>query len=401
MRRRWSQGTALGAVFLIILFLVLFGFTLANIATFDLRVVDKQDERHLAFEAAQAGLSRAAAALAENPRFGQSNEVLTESLSDGSRYRVTFDNSETQEWSVNNLEGLTGASGFGGRAVPPHHASIFALGTSPRGDVVVLEALYRLEALPYAVAGTGEVTANTTQILGAYTAADSSGGLTVAGHVYSGSSVADSTEFAGLSSISGDLRSVGGIVTSGGTSVGGDIDPYRSPDALPDFNIDSFDNSSAPGTTVLPSGPLLAPVLSGNVYINGDSTLLGAATLNNATVFVNGDLTMNTLALLGRGTFFVKGETRFLTGVNLTGSNKLTLFSQGVFLTHGDFHGGPALVVLGAIYANDLVNSSEGNVNLQLGSIITHVAEFTSFASFWLALGGEAKPLQVYWSQVR
>ena len=51
-----NHGAALASTLLIILFLTLFAFTLANLATFDLRTSSRNAQKQMAFEAAQAGL---------------------------------------------------------------------------------------------------------------------------------------------------------------------------------------------------------------------------------------------------------------------------------------------------------------------------------------------------------
>jgi hypothetical protein len=57
-----------------------------------------------------------------------------------------------------------------------------------------------------------------------------------------------------------------------------------------------------------------------------------------------------------------------------------------------------ALVVTGAIYAQGdvLINGALGITN-----IIVHDEGQTAFASFWLAMGGGAEPVLVYWNQLR
>jgi hypothetical protein len=75
-------------------------------------------------------------------------------------------------------------------------------------------------------------------------------------------------------------------------------------------------------------------------------------------------------------------------------------------MTQGNFRSNLILNVDGAVYANGLGLPTGGGGNVQMNGLVglnrvTHVSEFTAFASYWLAMGGEAEPVQVYWNQVR
>ncbi len=439
VRGLWPRprGGALASTFLIVALLILFGFMLAEVAVFDLRSVNRQVERQKAFQAAESGLHRAMVVLSVNPLAGRDGEVFEETLADGSSYSVRFGESSTEPLSVNNLDSFEGRTGaYLGRVVPPHHALLFAEGTSPAGESVLLESLMRVEALPYAVAGTSKVAANSLQVFGAYTgeaaqqaALDNPSAESLrAGHIYGGSGAPDSVGLQGISNVTGDVRTVGGAALSGLTNVRGEVRTGRAPDRLPDFDIERFDNQDVPGVQILSGGPQLLGVLSGPVYIDGSVDFVGALLLLDATVYVanGGDFVVRG-ALAGRGTVFVTGETVIGLGANFTGNSRIAIFSegdltigeilgglipielpvglpglfQGVLMTHGNFKGPPLLIVLGSIYANSPADPTKGNVELGLGSIVAHVSEYTAFASFWLALGGEAEAVQVYWSQLR
>jgi hypothetical protein len=414
--RGQREGSALGGTLLVVVLLFVFGLTLANLATFDLRLVNRTGERQMAREAAEAGLNHVTALIGGNPRLGTSNEVYQATLPNGSSYRISFD-SDDPDWSLNNLASLTMAPRGADRNVPPNHALIFAEGRSRGGEVALIESLIRLEALPYAIAGSGKVRSNLAALVsGAYTGDQAQAGdANLPGSVYSGSDASDSTRLGLGSRVSGDLHSVGGAVLTGAV-VEGDVETEHDVEQLPNLDIEDFNTSTVPGVQVLSGGllglPLAPLVLSGPVYIEGDTTFV-AVTMNNATIFVNdGDLTV--LALLGTGAIFVDGRTTFMAAIEFTGADRITLFSdgditvgllgvfRGVLLTNGNFTANGLLTVFGAIYANNPGNPSLGNVSLNgLLSIVHHVEEYTAFASFWLALGGQAEPVQVYWNQLR
>jgi hypothetical protein len=415
MKRR---GSALGGTLLVMVLLFLFGLTLADLATVDLRLVNQAGQRQLAREAAEAGLNRVIALIGQDPTVGQAEEVFEETLPQGGSYRITF-HPEHPHWSLNNLSNLNSAARGSDRTVPPNHCLIFAEGRSPSGEVALLESLVRLEALPYAVAGSQTVRsglAGPVVVAGARTAQQAADGEWARlGSTYSGSSAADSTRFPAGSQVTGDVHAVGGAQVSG-VNIGGELETGHDPVQLPNLTLSDFNTEAIPGCYLLPGGllgtvvlPLLLP--PGPVYIDGDATFV-AVNLNDSTVYVDGNLQV--VAMLGRGAVFVNGSTTFLANITLTGSDRITLFSedditvalagifQGVLYTHGNFTSGAMLLVRGAIYANNLTDPSKGHVELNgLNNTIVHVDEYTAFASYWLALGGDARPVQVYWNQLR
>lgn len=410
--RSHSRGSALGSTFLIILFLVIFALTLTNLATFDLRTVTRQAEQQLAFSAAETGLETVIAEMAQNPEVGQSGEDLSQTLPDGSSYNITFDSSASSLYSVNNFgEVSSGTPGALGRSIPPLHAHLIAEGVSPQGEVAQIECLIRLEAVPYAVAGTGQVRLSNTFVAGSETLAEAST-PTLTGSVYSGRSGPSSTRLQGATQVTGDARAVGGITVAPLAGVAGDIDDNHAPESLPNLNVTDFDNGTTPGVTVHAGGLQPTLILSGQHYFDGPTTF-AATTLADATVYVNGDLTVAG-TMVGRGTLFVDGETTFVQTINLTGSSRLTLFSadninillpsviQGVLYTHGNVNTGPLLplTVFGAVYAVATPSTpGGGNVSLGTGSTVVHVTESTAFASTFLARNGGANPIRVFWSQ--
>jgi outer membrane protein assembly factor BamB len=157
---------------------------------------------------------------------------------------------------------------------------------------------------------------------------------------------------------------------------------------------------------------VVAPLLTGQVYFDQSTTLTGATVLADATVYVNGDLTVAG-TVVGNGTVFVDGDTTFLQAVNVTGTSRITLFSQGditfvlpsvfqgVLYSHGNVNSVIALLVSGAVYAVNETDTSKGNVTLGPGSLVVHVQELTTFANYYLGLGGQAEPAIVYWHKIR
>lgn len=409
-----ARGGALASTLIVILFLTVFGLTLVNLSTFDLRTSSRNNQREAAFNAAETGLETVIGELSLDPRTGKMGETFSDTLADGSSYTVTFDTTSGLPYSVNNLDDLTsGESGYNGRTVPPLHALLFARGVSSQGEEAVVECLIRLEGLPYAVAGTGRVTLNNVGVWGSQRLSEA-GAPTLSGNTYSGALGPDSTRLLGLTRVSGDARSAGGISVLAPAAVNGEVEPDHEPENLPDLVITDFRNDGTPGVSLRIGAITLDPLLTGQVYFDSDTILTGASILNDATVFVNGDLTVAG-TLIGTGTLFVTGETSFLNAIDLGGTNRVTLFSQGdinialasvfqgVLYTHGNINTGPLLAttIFGAAYAVNYSDPSKGNVNLGSGSNVVHVSELTAFASSYLGRSGEANALRVYWSRVK
>lgn len=410
---RKSRGGALPSTLIVILLLTVFGLTLVNLAALDLHSSTRVNQKEMAFNAAETGLETVIAELSLDPTVGKSNQVFQETLADGSSYRVSFDGTSADTpYCVNNLDGLTGITGFMGRTVPPLHASLFARGVAPNGEESTVECLIRLEGLPYAVAGTGKVKLASTTVAGTQRLSQA-GAPTLSGNVYSGATGSGSTTLSGLTTVSGDARSAGGISVLAPATVVGDQEPDHDPENLPDLVLTDFRNDGTPGVSLQIGGLTVAPVLTGNVYFNGDTTLTGLTTMVDATIYVNGNLTVLG-SIVGNGTFFVDGKTSFLQAVNLTGTSRVTLFSQddinialpsifqGVLYTHGNVNTGPLLAttVFGAVYAVNYLDPSKGNVNLGPGSTVVHVSELTAFASSFLGRSGEANALRTYWCRL-
>jgi hypothetical protein len=289
------------------------------LATFDLRVVNRTGERMAAREAAEAGINHVMALICEDPTVGTNDEVFNQTFPDGSSYHITFDNGDT-DWSLNNLASLSQNPGGRARQVPPNHCLIFAEGRSKAGETALVESLFRLEALPYAVAANNKFrTSLLTQVK-----ADPSGGASSKANTYSGSLDPDSTRLGLGTSIEGEVHSAGGAIVTGASTQG--VKTNHDPVQIPNLNITDFDTSGISGVDTRTGGLLNGLVLTGPVYVDGDADF-ALVTLSNATVYVDGDLTVSA-ALLGTGAIFVNGKTTFTAAVTMAGANRITLFSE-------------------------------------------------------------------------
>lgn len=403
-----SRGNALGGTLVVTILLFLFGLTLANLATFNLRAVGKSGQRQVALQAAEAGLNEVAILLSQNPQLGTKPHLsgdpdfdrrleFEKTFTDGSGYRLTFDATQA-DWSYNNLGSFSSSPGPLGRTVPPGHALLLCEGWAPhKTRTVMLESLVRLEAFPYAVAGAGDILLVDSTVRGVgVTQSEKTGNLYGGGKVELSRSV-----------VEGDVVHVGALVRSSTTISGRTT--TSSQQTLPDFDLSEFDTSNIPGHITMTAFEAEKQTLFKDqaVFITGDVELgsrrangtkitspLGAilgllagpvdlvtgpllglslqeiisitnrpeVRLENAAIYVDGDLTGNRIN--GTGAFFVKGEAKFINSRIASAANdRLTLFAEesihligrtyfgGVMLTHGDVVIDGMVDVRGAIFA--------------------------------------------------
>lgn len=411
-----ERGSALGTSLLLILFFVVFALTLINISTFDLRTVNRNGQKQLAFGAAQAGIDRAIAELTGDPRTGLAKEVFTAVQSDGSRYTVSFDSDGSGPWCVNNLANFGTAVGFSGRTVPPQHASLFAIGVSPTGETSTVECLIRLEGLPFAVAGTQTTTLNTARVVGIDKLSDVDGllnglatgllgnvasgivgglldnaignlitntvnpvigaitGGSQRADIYSGSGAADSTTLTSTS-VTGNLRSVGGfrdIPGILGNHIAEEVLTYDDPYTLPDIRISDFNTQSTPGTL------FLTPVQArqrASLSVGGLTTALGGIL----------DLTGGLIGVPGLGGVAsslnlddINPSAKFSGSIYIDGDLDLSLLDvmimdRATIYVNGNFSAG-VLMGTGAIFVN---GKTDLNLALPLNGSSDRIAIFS------------------------
>lgn len=414
------RGAALLSGLLVIALLMIFSLTIVNLASFHYRSVQHQQALLEAREAAQTGLSETVRRLSTDPTF---TADIRGSIGSSS-YSVSFQPGGAP-WSSNNLGGFTAVPGWSGRSVPAHCALILARGQSRGGDQRTVEAVVHLEALPFPVESSGQISGTNVLVGGAASlAAYQTSGSTLKASVYSGSSEANSIQIQGTSQISGDVRTLGQAVLGPLVSVGGQVLNHSSSMTIPDLNISHFDNSGTPGVTVIASGNYDAvtnPVggvpglhrFTGSVYIDGPIHLTGPVQLNQASIFVanQGDFSVDAGALLGQGSMFVTGKTTFPAGSVLQNNSQIAVFSdkdleissggffQGVLYSHAKIKTGAGIKVMGAVIGKG-GGGGRGDLDLATGGQIIHLPEYTSFASYWLARDGGAPMKLLYWGEL-
>ncbi len=442
MKKTRQRGNALGGTLLVTVLLFLFGLTLANLATFNLRTVDRASHQQEALEAAEAGLNEVAILLSRNPQLGTDPTLsgdpdfdtrldFEKTLANGSHYKVTFDRDQPN-WSYNNLVSFSSTPAGAGRTVPPGHALLVAEGWShQKGQSVLLESLVRLEAFPYAVACVQELSLHDTTVRGLGASTNE-----LTGNLYGGAAVSLTN-----SNIRGDVVHVGAL-SQAGTTISGRTKPSTT-QTLPNFILDDFDTSRIPGHETLsafeaekrtvfedkayfisgsvnlgsrrPDGtiittplsllltplvpvldPVLVPLLGLGLQDIINIVNRPEVTLNNSVIYVDGNVTGNHIK--GTGAFFINGTAKFVNSrISATADDRLTLFTEediylvgktffgGVMLTHGNVYIDGMVDVRGAIFAPGTPTSLGGQVlkrQWASTSIVGRLLQILGLASF-------------------
>lgn len=428
MTRR--RGIAMLNVLLVITLMIVFSLAVTNLGLFHYQTARRQESSLKASEAAQSGLAEAVRRLSLDPRLGTLGVTTIAGEIGGASYEVKLGGTGELH-STNNLDGFLPKPGFGGRSVPAHTCHLLALGTAPGGGRKVIEAIVRLEALPFPVQSTGRVTANGLTVAGAASPTRFlTAGEKLPGSIYAGSSASNAIELRGLGAVTGDLRTPGQVSRDLTVVVTGEELTGTAALEVPDLTISLFDHSlnNTAGMQTVVSGNygLLNPVgggvavhrLHGAVYMDGSVNITGPVIMDNASLFVGngGNLTING-PLTGKGSIFVEGQTTLQSGAMVNDNDQIAIFSQGdleikngqlplvslfqgVLYSHGKIKLGMGVTVLGAVIAQS-ADVTRGMLEFAGLNQVIHIPQHTAFASFWLARGAGGAPMKlVYWAEL-
>ncbi|HEY4002542.1 MAG TPA: hypothetical protein VGO93_26960 [Candidatus Xenobia bacterium] len=176
-------GFALASTLMVAVVVLLAGFTMAALASFNYNLARQNLLREEAFDAANAGLSLAMSQFIQNSAWGAEKPTdhtgdtlpftTLPAASDPTAFYVSFLTSGTHAgypaelpWSVNNFTGAISVSGppdpvtTAPRQVPAGSALIFVEGVAGVGSqrqVRIIEALLQAPAYPYALAASNSV----------------------------------------------------------------------------------------------------------------------------------------------------------------------------------------------------------------------------------------------------
>lgn len=415
MRHVRQSGFAIISSLFVTVMVLLFGLTLAALASFQLHNVSHVVDHRIAFEAAQAGLACAMDSVARNPTWGQKGESLSGTVgSQGAQYSVTFQSAGTTAWSTNNLQSPNGVAGWQSWPVPPYSALLLSTGQSASGEKCVQAEIMQLQPYNYVVAATGQVTTGGhLNANGATTLLNmQANNLDATGSVYGGASGVSVTSST-ASLITGQLNAVGTAQLAPSSQVLQGITENCSPNALPNISVATYSNQSMAGVVTLAAGTYPIPmVVSGPTYVPGNVTMMAGLVLLNANLYVAGDLTVQTLPMTGTGSVFVQGSATIQNSLTLSGSTTIALFSQGQLELNGDgffqgliysntgVHAGGHLQVVGGVFVD---SSSGGNIVDDTDLDATYLPQYLSFGRSFITQSDNNRSdvKRLFWQEVQ
>lgn len=354
-----------------------------------------------AMSAARASLNTAIGKLSRDQSF-QEDIIFT--VPDGPEKGVlTFNPDSGQPYSTNNTRNSVSVAGWDGPeplsdgVVLPNSVHLVAVGTC-RNARYVAEAKIVFPAFPYALASTGDISAEgELKVEGVGKLLDGADGVTdeerQEGHVVSNSVNSNSISLSTAAEVSGDVKSTGGIVTNG-ANVQGDVLPNQpDPSDLPKMALvrpsgsdpqsdktiyisdyDFQQNPSLQDGRNLTMTPAEARGQSGGLEISEYRVKINAGgaplelnnglQLNDGALFVDGDVVIRG-GVTGRGAITATGKIT-IHGPSALASDQVALISgdvvnidgqglgiskfQGLVATMGDFQA-DSTSVLGAFLA--------------------------------------------------
>ncbi|MHB2015722.1 MAG: hypothetical protein ACYCW6_02120 [Candidatus Xenobia bacterium] len=289
--RPGPRGMALITAFYVAAIVLLLGFTVAQLASFQYLLSRHTFSQQQSLRAAQSGLALAQYYMSKDPDWGKGSPwtALSGAFGDG-HYQMTFDPGQPQ-FSVNNLKSSVTAAGWQGRVVPPFSADLICKGTDMQGtDPRILEVIAQFPAYPYALAASGDITANNgITVLGANNlqAPPGPGGITyppvsnvlltrtlpqilgdplldqdvfdTPGNVLAASNNSPAMAAAGSIYVSGEIRSAGAVsLTPGARVENGVVAIEPGSEQVPDVDITSFNDSKFQGVITVVGNPYAA-----------------------------------------------------------------------------------------------------------------------------------------------
>lgn len=336
-RLKTLRGGALGLVLAVAALALLAAFTAATVATLNLRMASNVANTSIADGLAESVVQEAVAHLQQD--FAYHSDISIGpglGLPDGSKGWLTFDKKSADPYSTNNFLG-DDADGWK-RTLPDK--TIHLIGIGECGGVRrCVEAVVHAPEYPVTAACSGPVRVKNSLIAGFEPADDRDwepgSGYSVnedelkPGHLVTNSASSTSIVLDAGTKITGDVQSRGGVRLNGAQVEGEVRAPWGSDAPIPDFDIETFDPKSSEDVyyeelTAVPS----TATLVGNVRYEGDLTMSGNLTLDNAYLYVKGNVTLNG-ELKGVGGLIATGAVKFKGAVDITSNDEIAVLTGG------------------------------------------------------------------------
>lgn len=336
--RGWSLATTL----MLVAVLMAFGLTVVAVSLHSLSVSLRVGNLERARQMAESAISVAIEKLLIDSAYGVSRQAGADleviPRSHNCQGQLTFRRGSEVPFSTNNLAGNTTQAGYGGRAVPAHSAHLIGWGQSG-GVQRCIETVVTMPPFPYAVACSGPLESQGYLNLAGIAARqelnasspDVSPQKLLPAHLVSNGVGADAVKLGPETSISGDLRSAGGIVLDPvGTQVRGQIVRNGAQQVIPELSVASLDPLRLGRSQVarLDAAAVDAPAFQGFIRRQGNLTIDHGLVLDNGVLFVDGDLSIRG-GIRGVGAVLATGQVQVAGGASLSSDDRLALVSGG------------------------------------------------------------------------
>lgn len=374
MRRRASS---LITVLIVMGLALTLAWVLAATGMAHLNVSQRLEASQLALEHAESVIALAIDRLVESdPSFGEvtGSPPLQLSLVAGAEGLLAFDVGQAGLLSIppslNNFRSESPRQN-GDRLVPAHSIHLVGVGRC-RGSRRTVEAVLFVPPFPYAIASEGPV-AGERLLVGAMSGAPEEIELDPdqlqPGHITSNSAEERAIDLGQGTTVTGNVRSPGGIVTAPDVVVRGQLQSGAEVAPVPHVRLRDYDpigRSDLQALSGSRSDPLVDPApLSGYFRASEDLSVSGDLVLERGVVYVNGDLTVRG-SIQGTGLVVATGKVSVSEGAaldpgsravllagrgaSLKGSGRSSSAFQGVVYTEGPFQA-EEMSLLGAFVA--------------------------------------------------
>lgn len=355
------RGNSLASVLIVMGLVLTLAFVLAGAGMAHLNVAQHQESSQLAQEHAESVIALALQRILESDgHFGEngSGAPLELSLVEGATGRLSFTALPGVPPSLNNFSSDTARQNGGLRLVPAHSIHLVGVGTC-RGVRRRVETLLFVPPFPYAIASEGPVVGERL-LVGAVNEAPAEPRLDpdqlLPGHILSNSAEPEAISLGTGTTVTGNVRAPGGIVTTPDVVVRGQLESGSAPGPVPRVRLQDYDPAGREDLQALvgtPADPLVDPApLTGFFRADQSLTVSGDLELQNGVVYVDGDLDVRG-AVHGTGLVVATGRVLVAAGAALDPSNHAVLLAgrgarlegqgkassafQGVVYTEGPF----------------------------------------------------------------
>ncbi|MHB2017606.1 MAG: hypothetical protein ACYCW6_11720 [Candidatus Xenobia bacterium] len=374
MRR--SRGLTLGTVLAIAALAVVLGFSLAAVGTYQIGLSASRHNHEVAKERAESAISQTIGVLAATPTFGRQGESVAQidtavnhtpaagvvCFKPQQTLSQVLAGSPVLSWlgvgaaqqtvpcSLNNFDALQpmpSRAGWNGLMVPA--SSIQLLGCGYAGaEVVQVECIVDFPPFNYAVASSGPLEMESSQVASVKSVADVPNGPLLPGNVLSDNGSPAALTVGDGCLVKGDARACGEVVVAPQGTVAGEVLNQQQAVSLPTLNAADYDPMAHGPYLPLPD-TLPDLTLDGWCRRQGDLTVTGDLKLDNCVLFATGNVTVQG-AVTGTGAIVVEGNLKLAGGAQIANQNAVCVLCNGQVEVDGS---GARNLFVGVIYCRN------------------------------------------------